>query len=142
MLWFKPLLDASGSSLHVAVAMAAPLCDLVLLVLLVAGLAPQRYRPTWSSALLMAGASCFVAGNVVYLNHRSGSRLRAANVSGRDVGARNLLHCSRGVAERRPPREITRGLEYLAAGHRARSGRVRARVAGGPRRFIVPVHFG
>jgi len=69
MLWFKPLLDASGSSLDVAVATAAPLCDLVLLVLLVAGLAPQRYRPSWSTGLLMLGASCFVVGNVVYLNH-------------------------------------------------------------------------
>ena len=71
MLWFKPLLDTSGGSLHVAVVMAAPLCDLVLLVLLVAGLAPQRYRPSWSTGLLMIGASCFVLGNVDYLNHRA-----------------------------------------------------------------------
>lgn len=68
MLWFEPVLKVSGSALQVAVAMAYPLCDLVLLVLLVAGLAPQRYRPTWSTGLLMVGASWFVIGDVVYLN--------------------------------------------------------------------------
>ncbi len=71
MLWFKPVLDASGSSLHVAVVMAYPLCDLVLLVLLVAGLAPQNYRPSWSTGLLMLGVTSFVVGNVVYLNERT-----------------------------------------------------------------------
>jgi diguanylate cyclase len=68
MLWFQPVLKVSGSPLQVAVAMAYPLCDLVLLVLLVAGLAPQRYRPTWSTALLMVGVLWFVIGDTIYLS--------------------------------------------------------------------------
>jgi diguanylate cyclase len=68
VLWFKPVLQVSGRPLQVAVGMAYPLCDLVLLVLLVAGLAPQRYRPTWSTGLLMLGIAWFVFGDIVYLN--------------------------------------------------------------------------
>ena len=71
MFWFKPVLYAGGSSVHVAVALAYPLCDLVLLVLLVAGLAPQRYRPSWSTGLLMVGLSWFVVGDVLYRNQRT-----------------------------------------------------------------------
>jgi diguanylate cyclase (GGDEF)-like protein len=68
MLWFAPVLKVSGRPLQVAVGMAYPLFDLVLLVLLAAGLAPQRYRPTWSTGLLMAGVLAFVVGDVFYLN--------------------------------------------------------------------------
>ena len=71
MLWFQPVLNVHGGALHVAVAMTSPLCDLVLLVLLVAGLAPERYRPSWSTGLLMIGVSSFVVGNVVYLNQKA-----------------------------------------------------------------------
>jgi diguanylate cyclase (GGDEF)-like protein len=67
-LWFGPVLKISGRPLEVAVGMAYPLLDLVLLVLLAAGLAPQRYRPSWSTGLLMAGVLAFVVGDVVYLN--------------------------------------------------------------------------
>ena len=68
MLWFQPVLKISGRPTQVAVGMAYPLCDLVLLVLLIAGLAPQRYRPTWSTGVLMAGVAWFVVGDVIYLN--------------------------------------------------------------------------
>jgi len=68
VLWFEPVLRVSGRPLQVAVGMAYPLCDLVLLVLLIAGLAPQRYRPTWSTGLLMAGVAWFVLGDIVFLN--------------------------------------------------------------------------
>jgi len=68
VLWFRPVLQVSGRPLQVAVGMAYPLCDLVLLVLLVAGLAPQRYRPSWSTGLLMFGIGWFVFGDTVYLN--------------------------------------------------------------------------
>ena len=67
-LWFGPVLKVSGRPLQVAVGMAYPLFDLVLLVLLVAGLAPQRYRPSWSTGLVMAGVFAFVVGDIVYLN--------------------------------------------------------------------------
>ena len=68
LLWFEPVLRVSGRPLQVAVGMAYPLCDLVLLVLLIAGLAPQRYRPTWSTGCLMAGVAWFVLGDIVFLN--------------------------------------------------------------------------
>jgi len=68
LLWFTPLLRASGHPLQVAVDIAYPVGDLVLIVLLVAGLAPVRYRPNWSTALLLMGATWFVVGDIVYLN--------------------------------------------------------------------------
>jgi diguanylate cyclase (GGDEF)-like protein len=67
-LWFDPVLKVSGRPLQVAVGMAFPLLDLVLLILLVAGLAPQRYRPTWPVGLLMVGFVWFVVGDVIFLN--------------------------------------------------------------------------
>jgi diguanylate cyclase (GGDEF)-like protein len=68
MLWFGPLLKASGRPLAIIVNMAYPACDLVLIVLLVAGLAPHRYRPNWTTLLLMTGLIWFVVGDVVSLN--------------------------------------------------------------------------
>jgi len=68
VLWFEPLLHASGRLLQVVVTVAYPLVDLVLIVLLVAGLAPQRYRPNWPTVLLMVGVLWWVAGDVIYLN--------------------------------------------------------------------------
>ena len=68
MLWFEPLLRAIGHPLEIAVNMAYPSCDLVLIVLLVAGLAPHRYRPNWATVLLMVGVTWFVVGDVVTMN--------------------------------------------------------------------------
>ncbi len=68
MVWFGPLLRVGGRPLQVAVAMAYPLADLVLIVLLVAGLAPHRYRPNSSTVLLLAGVASFVLGDVIYMN--------------------------------------------------------------------------
>jgi len=67
-LWFEPILDQSGNLAAVVVAVAYPLLDVVMIVTLVAGLAPQRYRPTWSMSFLMAGIALFLLGDVVYLN--------------------------------------------------------------------------
>ncbi len=67
-LFFEPVLHVSGRPAQVIVTLAYPLCDLVVLTLLIAGLAPNRYRPNWSTALLMAGVLWFVVGDVVYLN--------------------------------------------------------------------------
>jgi diguanylate cyclase (GGDEF)-like protein len=66
VLWFGSFLTITGSPLEVAVGMAYPLFDVVLLVLMVAGLAPQRYRPSWPLGLLMAGMSWFVVGDFLY----------------------------------------------------------------------------
>jgi len=68
MAWFGPLWHMTGRPLEIAVNMAYPLCDLVLIVLLVAGLAPHRYQPNWSTMLLMAGMTCFVVGDLFTLN--------------------------------------------------------------------------
>jgi diguanylate cyclase (GGDEF)-like protein len=68
MLWFGPLLHTDSQPLRVAINMAYPLCDILLVVLLVASLAPQRYRPNWPVGLLMLGVLCFVAGYIVFLN--------------------------------------------------------------------------
>jgi diguanylate cyclase (GGDEF)-like protein len=68
MIWFGPLLHASGRPLEMAVYLAYPSCDLALIVLLAAGLAPHRYRPNWSTVLLMVGVAWFVVGDVITLN--------------------------------------------------------------------------
>lgn len=67
-LFFGPVLHVSDRPAQVIVILAYPLCDLVVLTLLIAGLAPNRYRPNWSTSLLMAGVLWFVVGDVVYLN--------------------------------------------------------------------------
>ena len=68
--WFEPLLHVKGhpSPLEVAVNLAYPVCDLVLIVLLVAGLAPHRYRPNWPTVLLIVGVAWFVVGDVITMN--------------------------------------------------------------------------
>ncbi len=71
LLWFGPVLKVSGRPLQVVVGMAYPLFDLVLMVLLIAGLAPNRYRPNWSVVFLMAGLICWIVGDVVYLNQQA-----------------------------------------------------------------------
>jgi len=68
MVWFDHVLAVSGKPLQVAVGMAYPLLDLVILVLLLSALAPLHYRPNRSTLLLMLGVSAFVIGDVIYLN--------------------------------------------------------------------------
>jgi diguanylate cyclase len=67
-IWLEPVLDLSGRPLQAAVDLAYPVCALVLIVLLVAGLAPRRYRPNWTTALMMIGVAWSVAGSVIFLN--------------------------------------------------------------------------
>jgi diguanylate cyclase (GGDEF)-like protein len=67
-IWFDHVLQVSGRPLQVAVGMAYPLMDLVMLVLLTAALAPLHYRPNRQTLLLMVGVGVFAAGDVVYLN--------------------------------------------------------------------------
>ena len=67
LLWFEPLLRSSGHPFEVIVGMAYPVCDLLIIVLIVASFAPNRYRPNWTMALLLAGALWLVVGDVIYL---------------------------------------------------------------------------
>jgi diguanylate cyclase len=66
-LWFGSLLSPTGSTLEVAVGLAYPLFDLAFIVVIVAGLAPQRYRPTWRTGLLIAAVAMFAFGDIVFL---------------------------------------------------------------------------
>lgn len=68
MVWFEHVLSVSGEPLQVAVGMAYPLMDLMLLVLLFSALAPLHYRPNRVTLLLMLGMTAYVVGDVVYLN--------------------------------------------------------------------------
>jgi diguanylate cyclase len=68
VVWLDPLLDISGRPLQAAVDLAYPVCALVLIVLLVAGLAPHRFRPNLSTVLLMVGVGFSVLGSVIFLN--------------------------------------------------------------------------
>jgi diguanylate cyclase (GGDEF)-like protein len=81
MLWFEPLLKASGHPWQVVIKLGDPTCDLVLLMLIVAGLAPRRYRLTWSTGLLILGVLWFVVGDAIYLNQTASH----AYVEGRPV---------------------------------------------------------
>lgn len=65
--WFDDLLAASGDTAGVLVDLAYPLIDLVLVVLIVAGLAPHRYRPTMSMTLLSLGVVAYTVADVVHL---------------------------------------------------------------------------
>jgi diguanylate cyclase (GGDEF)-like protein len=68
VIWLEPVLYLSGRPFRAAVDLAYPVCALVLIVLLVAGLAPHRYRPNWTTILLMIGVAWSVAGSVIFLN--------------------------------------------------------------------------
>ena len=68
IVWFGPVLQVSGQPLQVVVDMAYPICDVLLLALLVSGLAPRHYRPNWPTALLMLGVGWWVVGDALHLN--------------------------------------------------------------------------
>ena len=70
LFWFNQVLVVSGRPLQVIVGMAYPLLDLVLLVVLVSGLAPSKYRPNLTTTLMLAGFAFFVVGDVIYLNQQ------------------------------------------------------------------------
>jgi diguanylate cyclase (GGDEF)-like protein len=68
MVWFDSVLQVSGNPLQVAVGMSYPLMDLALLMLLVAGLAPLRFRPNVTTLALTVGIGWFLVGDIIYLN--------------------------------------------------------------------------
>jgi diguanylate cyclase (GGDEF)-like protein len=82
VVWFEPVLDVSGQPFRAAVLLAYPVCALVLIVLLVAGLAPHRFRPNWSTVLLMIGVAFSVLGSVVFLNQSADGSYVAGTLLG------------------------------------------------------------
>jgi diguanylate cyclase (GGDEF)-like protein len=68
MLWFDSVLDVSGNPLQVVVGMSYPLMDLALLMLLVAGLSPMRFRPNVMTLALTLAIVWFLVGDVIDLN--------------------------------------------------------------------------
>ena len=67
-LWFDSVLNVSGNSLQVVVGMTYPLMDLALLMLLVAGLSPLRFRPNMMTLALTVGIVWFLVGDIIDLN--------------------------------------------------------------------------
>ncbi len=67
-LWFESILGQTGSAFAVVTGLAYPLFDVVFIVIVVSGLAPARFRPTWSSVAFMVGAVALAIGDTVYLN--------------------------------------------------------------------------
>ncbi len=67
-LWFTAVLEQTGSTAAVLVGLAYPLFDVLFIVVVVGGLAPARFRPTWSAGAFMVGALVFAVGDVVFLN--------------------------------------------------------------------------
>ncbi len=67
-LGFGAILAQDGSSLSVLAGLTYPMVDLVFIVVVVAGLAPARFRPSWSSGLFMLAALAFAVSDIVFLN--------------------------------------------------------------------------
>ena len=65
--WLGPVLAVTGNTVQAVVSLSYPLFDLLLIVLLVAGLAPLGFRPTLQAKLLLVGVACFVAGDIAFL---------------------------------------------------------------------------
>src|SRR3984885_324014 len=125
VIWFEPVLHVSGRPFQAAVDLAYPVCALVLIVLLVAGLAPNRFRPNWTTILLMTGVAWSVAGSVIFLN-QSGA---GTYVAGTLLGETWLMSF------------FFIGLA-ASVGDRRRSGRTRASVGSPAGLAVVPVVFG
>lgn len=62
-----PLLGRQSGDWTVSLTLVYPVIDLILVVMLLSGLAPRRYRPTWSSGLLMAAVAIVAVGSVLRL---------------------------------------------------------------------------
>ncbi len=69
--WFQQLVSVGNGTVHAVLDMAYPIFDLLMLVLIVAALAPHRYRPDRSTAFLMAGVFWFVIGDVIHVSQQA-----------------------------------------------------------------------
>lgn len=66
--WFGPIFEQSGSASDVALAISLAVFDVMLVVVSFASLAPRGYRPGVGGWTLVAGASIFGLGDIIYLN--------------------------------------------------------------------------
>jgi diguanylate cyclase len=125
VIWFEPVLHVSGRPFQAAVDLAYPVCALVLTVLLVAGLAPHRYRPNWTTVLLMIGVAWSVAGSVIFLNQSAAGTYVAGTLLGETwLMSFFFIGLAASVRDRR------------------RSGDARAPVSSPSGIAVVPVVFG
>jgi diguanylate cyclase (GGDEF)-like protein len=125
VVWFEPVLHVSGRPFQAAVDLAYPVCALVLLVLLVAGLAPHRYRPNWTTVLLMTGVASSVVGSVIFLNQSASGTYVAGTLLGETwLLSFFFIGLAASVRDRR------------------RSGGARASVSSPAGIAVVPVVFG
>jgi hypothetical protein len=125
VVWFEPVLHVSGRPFQAAVDLAYPVCALVLIVLLVAGLAPHRYRPNWTTILLMIGVAWSVAGSVIFLNQSAAGTYVAGTLLGETwLMSFFFIGLAASVRDRR------------------RSGGARASVSSPAGIAVVPVVFG
>ena len=125
VVWLEPVLYLSGRPFQAAVDLAYPVCALVLIVLLVAGLAPHRYRPNWTTILLMTGVAWSVAGSVIFLNQSAAGTYVAGTLLGETwLMSFFFIGLAGSVRDRR------------------RSGKARAPVALPAGIAVVPVVFG
>jgi diguanylate cyclase (GGDEF)-like protein len=66
-LWFSPVLVQRGSAVETAVGLYPPLLDLAGIVVVVAGLAPLRFRPAPATAVILGTLAVSTVSDVVYL---------------------------------------------------------------------------
>lgn len=112
-LWFDPLVRVSGDSVAVGITLSYPLLDAVLLVLIVAGLAPMRYRPPASTLILSLGVVLFAAVDIVHL-HQVSSNGVGSSASLPELWSLGVLLF--GVAAWAPMEPATQGIESRHAG--------------------------
>ena len=125
VVWFGPVLHVSGRPFQAGVALAYPVCALVLIVLLVAGLAPHRYRPNATTLLLMTAIAFSVVGSVIFLNKIAAGTYVAGTVLGESwLMSFFFIGLAASVHDRR------------------RSGGARASVSSPVGIAVVPVVFG
>ena len=114
--WFEPLMAVGGDALKAMVDMAYPMFDLLMLVLIVAALAPQRYRPSRSTAFLMAGVFWFVIGDVIHVSQQANQSFSAS--TGADltfvVGIWLMGLAASAPSERRRSIELLNGVSSLS----------------------------
>jgi two-component system, cell cycle response regulator len=119
-LIFPPVLEAlGGSAFGVAVSLAYPCADLVLLGLLFAGLAASRWRGGWTWMLIAGALLLFAASDVVYLS-----------VGGQSTAALNLASVGWPLAFL-----LLAGASWLPAS----GSRSAAAGAADRRRILVPI---
>jgi diguanylate cyclase len=112
-LWFDPLVAISGDDLAVGITLAYPLLDAVLLVLIVAGLAPLRYRPSTSTLILSLGVAVFATVDIVHL-HRVAENGVATPASMPEIWSLGVLLF--GLAAWAPMESRHSGIDALQGG--------------------------